>query len=79
MSCSRGLKDNIVVLASDPPFTIHVDDEYDYTTFAFGASSDVVKDFIVTALRPSGENTVTVEAVSYSTATYSGAMSYMTS
>jgi len=79
LSCSRGLKDNIVVLASDPPFTIHVDDEYDYTTFAFGASSDVVKDFIVTALRPSGENTVTVEAVSYSTATYSGAMSYMTS
>jgi hypothetical protein len=36
-----------------------------------------VRDFIVVATTPSGENTVTVEAVNYAPAIYTGAMTYM--
>ena len=79
LSCSRGMKDNIVVLSANPPFTINVDGTYDFTTFAFGSSSNLVRDFVVTAIRPSSENVVTVEAISYATGSYAGAMSYMLS
>lgn len=77
ITVTRGIHDDKVVLPSSPPFNINVDGDYDYTSFAFGASSAVVRDFIVTAVRPSGESTVTIEAVNYNTAVYSGAMTYM--
>ncbi len=79
LNVTRGAKDNKVVLPSGPPFNINVDNQYDYTTFAFGSASTIVRDFMVTAVRPSGETTVTVEAVNYTAGVYAGAMSYMLS
>lgn len=74
---TRGATDDIVILPSAPPFTINVDNEYDYTSFAFGSSTTLVRDFIVTSARPTGENTVTVEAVNYAPGIFTGAMSYL--
>ena len=79
ITVTRGAKDNKVVLPSAPPFNINVENGYDYTTFAFGSSSTIVRDFMVTAVRPSSETTVTVEAVNYDAGVYAGAMSYMLS
>jgi hypothetical protein len=77
INVTRGSRDNLVVLPSSPPVTINVDNENDYTSFAFGPSTNIVQDFIVISTVPTGENTVTVEAVNYATGVYTGAMSYM--
>lgn len=73
----RGGFDNIVVLPAAPPFNINVDNDYDYTLFAFGSSTTLVRDFIVTSTRPTGENIVTVEAVNYAPSIFTGTMSFM--
>jgi len=77
ITVTRGTADNKVVLPSSPPTTINVDNDSDFTSFAFGSSSTLVRDFIVTTTTPTGDNTVTVEAVNYSPDIYTGAMSYM--
>jgi len=77
ITVTRGSGDHKVVLPSSPPFTIHADDEYDYTSFAFGSSTSLVRDFIVTSVTPSSDTTVTVEAVNYVPDIYTGAMSFL--
>jgi hypothetical protein len=77
ITVTRGTQDNKVVLPSSPPVTINVDNDYEYTSFAFGPSTTIVQDFIVVSAIPTGENTVTVEAVNYAPAIYTGALSYM--
>mgnify|MGYP001809972390 CR=1 FL=1 len=77
ITVTRGSRDNLVVLPSAPPVTVNVDNENDYTSFAFGSASNLVQDFIVISTVPTGENTVSVEAVNYATGIYTGAMSYM--
>jgi hypothetical protein len=77
ITVSRGTRDNKVVLPSSPPTTINYDNDNEYTSFAFGSSTTLVRDFVVVATRPTGENTVTVEAVNYDAAIFTGAMSYM--
>jgi hypothetical protein len=77
ITVTRGVQNHDIVLPSSPGITINVDNDYDYTSFAFGSSTSLVRDFIVVATTPSGENTVTVEAVNYAPAIYTGAMTYM--
>jgi len=77
-SVIRGTADYKAVATGTLP-TIHVDDEYDYNRFAFGSSTTLVRDFIVTTVSPQGENTVTVEAMNYAPSIFTGAMSYMAS
>lgn len=79
ITVTRGSADNKVVLPSAPPFNINVDNDKDYTSFAFGSSTTLVRDFIVATTTPTGENTVTIEAVNYDAGVYAGAMSYMLS
>ena len=77
VTVTRGSQDNIVVLPSSAGTTLYVDADYDYTSFAFGSSSTMVRDFIVTSTMPSGDNTVTVEGMNYNPAIFVNAMSYM--
>ena len=77
ITVTKGAFENIVVLPNAPPFNINVDNDYDYTSFAFGSSTTLVRDFIVTSTRPTGENTVTVEAVNYAPGIFTGTMSFM--
>ena len=77
VTVTRGTQDNIVVLPSSPATTIYVDADYDYTSFAFGDSTTLVRDFVVVSTAPTGDNTVTVEAVNYNASIFSGAMSYL--
>lgn len=77
ITVTRGARDNLVVLPSSAPTTINYDNDSEYTSFAFGSSTTLVRDFIVISTRPTGENTVTVEAVNYAPTIYTGAMSYM--
>lgn len=77
ISVTRGVHSHEVVLPSSPGITINYDNDYDYTSFAFGTSSTLVRDFIVVSTTPSGENTVTVEAVNYAPTIFTGAMTYM--
>ena len=73
----RGTADNKVVMQSPPTVTINVDNDFEYTSFTFGTSTTLVRDFIITATTPTSENTVTVEAVNYDTQIFTGAMSFM--
>jgi hypothetical protein len=79
---TRGTRDNIVVLpvpipGGNPLPTINVDNAYDYTSFAFGSSTTLVRDFVVISTQPNADNTVTVEAMNYDLNLYTGAMTYM--
>jgi hypothetical protein len=77
ITVTRGARDTLVVLPSSAPTTINYDNDSEYTNFAFGASTTLVRDFVVIAARPTGENTVTIEAVNYAPEIFDGAMSYM--
>ena len=77
ITVTRGTRDNLVVLPSSAPTTINYDNDNEYTSFAFGASTTLVRDFVVIAAKPTGENTVTIEAVNYAPTIFDGAMSYM--
>lgn len=79
ITVTRGTADNKVVLPSSPPTTINVDNGFDTTSFAFGSAATLVRDFVVSTVTPTGEGTVTVEAVNYAPDIYTGAMSYMAS
>lgn len=77
ITVTRGTQDNKVVLPEAAPTTINYDNDSEYTSFAFGSSTTLVRDFIVIAARPTGDNTVTVEAVNYAPGIFDGAMSFM--
>ena len=77
ISVTRGTADNEIVLPSAPPTTINYDNDSEFTSFAFGTSTTLVRDFIVVAVTPNGENTVTVEAVNYAPGIFTGAMTFM--
>jgi hypothetical protein len=68
-----------MVLSSSAPTSINYDNDYEYTSFAFGNSLTVVRDFIVTSVKPNNGNTVTIEAVNYVPGIFTGAMAYMSS
>lgn len=72
----RGTADDMAVVTGTLP-AIHVDDDYEYTSFAFGTATGLVRDFIVTSVVPKEENTVSIEAVNYAPDIFTGAMSYM--
>jgi hypothetical protein len=74
---TRGGQANIVVLGSPVNFTAHFDDDYDYTSFAFGQATTMVRDFTVATTRHSGETTVTIEAVNYAPEIFDGAMTFL--
>lgn len=76
VTVTRGARDNQVVLPSLPT-TINYDNDSEYTSFAFGSASTLVRDFVVISTKPNGENTVTVEAVNYAPDIFVGAMSFM--
>jgi hypothetical protein len=77
ITVTRGGFDNKVVLPGAAPTTINYDNDNEYTSFAFGSSTTLVRDFIVISTKPTGENTVTVEAVNYAPDIFTGAMSFM--
>ena len=77
ITVSRGTRDNRVVLPGSPPTTINYDNDFEYTSFTFGSSTTLVRDFVVVATKPTGENTVTVEAVNYDAGIFTGAMSFL--
>jgi hypothetical protein len=79
INVTRGTADNKIVMPSSAPTTINFDNDYEYTSFAFGSSTTLVRDFIVTSTQPTSENTVTVDAVNYAPTIFSGAMTYMSS
>lgn len=74
---TRGSRDNIVLLPSSPPTTVNYDNEYEYTSFAFGDATTLVRDFVVVATKPTGDGTVTVEAVNYAPEIFTGTMSFL--
>jgi hypothetical protein len=74
---TQGATPNIALLAAPLTFAAHVDDAYDYTAFAFGASTTVVQDFMVSTTRHSNDTIVTIEAVNYSPEIFDGAMSFL--
>jgi hypothetical protein len=78
ITVSRGATDHHVVLPSTSPTTINTDNEYEYTSFAFGSATTLVRDFIVVAVKPAEENRVTIEAVNYAPTIFTGAMSFLT-
>jgi hypothetical protein len=78
ITVSRGTRDNKVVLPGAAPTTINYDNDSEYTSFAFGSSTTLVRDFVVVATRPTGENTVTIEAVNYAPDIFTGAMGFLT-
>lgn len=77
ITVTQGAAANMILLPSSAPTTINVDNDYEYTSFAFGSSTTLVRDFIVTAVAPTGESTVTVEAVNYNQDVYLGGMSFL--
>jgi hypothetical protein len=77
ITVTRGGFDNRVVLPGAAPTTINYENDSEYTSFAFGSSTTLVRDFIVISTKPTGENTVTVEAVNYAPDIFTGAMSFM--
>lgn len=77
IAVSRGGSDDKVQLPSAPPFTPNIENAYDFTSFAFGTASSIVRDFIVVAVRPTQDNTVSIEAVKYNPSVFTGAMTYM--
>lgn len=78
ITVTRGTSDNRVVLPYSNPIPIRWDGDYDYTSFAFGSSTTLVRDFVVTSTTPTGEGTVTIDAVNYAPDIFTGAMSFMT-
>ena len=78
ITVTRGAADNKVVLPLAPSITINVDNAYDYNSFAFGSSTTLVRDFIVTTVSPTGDNTVSIEAVNYAPSIFTGGMSFLT-
>lgn len=76
VTVTRGARDNQVVLPSLPT-TINYDNDLEYTSFAFGSATTLVRDFVVISTKPNGENTVSVEAVNYAPDIFTGAMSFL--
>jgi predicted phage tail protein len=74
---TRGGQSNIAVLGSAINFTPHFDDDYDYTSFAFGTATTMVRDFTVATTRHSGDTVVSVEAVNYAPEIFDGAMTFL--
>ena len=74
----RGTADNIMVMQTPPTVTVNYDNDYDYTSFAFGEATTLVRDFIVTGTTPTSNNTVTVDAVNYDPNIFTGTMSFTT-
>lgn len=73
---TRGGADNVVVLPSDPGFVITgANASQEATALAFGVQDAEVTDWTVTKVTPNG-TTVTVEAVNYDPAIYSGAAAF---
>jgi hypothetical protein len=73
----KGAQPNQAWLVTSPTMTMHVDDDYDYTSFAFGQATTMVRDFTVVTTRHSGETTVTIEAVNYAPEIFDGAMTFL--
>jgi hypothetical protein len=74
---TQGAKSNIAVLATPLTFAAHVDDDYDYTAFVFGAATTIVQDFTVATTRHSNDTVVSIEAVNYAPEIFDGAMSFL--
>ena len=77
ISVTRGGYDNKVVLPSAAPTTINFDNDYEYTSFAFGSSTTLVRDFVVVSVRPGEDNKVTIEAVNYAPTIFASTMSFL--
>ena len=67
-----------MVMQTPPTVTVNYDNDYDYTSFAFGEATTLVRDFIVTGTTPTSNNTVTVDAVNYDPNIFTGTMSFTT-
>jgi hypothetical protein len=74
---AQGPQPNQAYFAGPFTFTPHVDDDYDYTSFAFGIGTTQVRDFTVASTRHTGETTVSVEAVNYAPEIFDGAMTFL--
>lgn len=70
---TKGAQDHRMVMATAN--AVNVDNEYEYTSFAFGPADLMVRDFVVTAVKPNGENTVTVDAANYNPSIFNSTMS----
>jgi hypothetical protein len=77
ITVTQGAQPNLMVMASGLNFPVNIDNDYEYTSFAFGEPTTLVRDFIVTTVRPNGENTVSIEAVNYAPNIYVGGMSFL--
>ena len=70
---TKGSQNHRMVMATAN--AVNVDNEYEYTSFAFGPADLMVRDFVVTAVKPNGESTVTVEAANYNPSIFNSTMS----
>jgi len=77
ITVTQGAQPNIMVLPAVLTFPVNIDNDYEYTSFAFGEPTTLVRDFVVTTVRPNGENTVSIEAVNYAPDIYTGGMSFL--
>ena len=74
---TMGSQPNKAVLGDPLNFTPHFDDDYDYTSFAFGKATTMIRDFTVATTRHSGDTTVSIEAVNYAPEIFDGAMTFL--
>ncbi len=61
---------NEIVLQTAAPAWLYVGDEYDNTFFSFGYTESFIKDYIVTSVKPKGNNAVEISAVNYDETVY---------
>lgn len=66
-----------VVLAELPPFALYGTGAQEPTHYAFGNAVELVRDFTVTAMQPSGASQVSLEAIVYDPEAYDGAPPWM--
>jgi hypothetical protein len=77
IAVSRGDSDDEAVLATDPGFSLQPGYTQESTHYSFGASTSVVRDFVVTNLAHQGGVATEVSAMVYDPNIYTGTMPWM--
>jgi len=60
-----------ITLREDAPTWLYVGPDYDNTPFSIGIGNEVVKDYIVTSVKPGQKESVSITAVNYDPSIYS--------
>jgi hypothetical protein len=64
-------------MLTPPPITLQIATDLEYTSYTFGTSGKMLRDFVVNSVKPSGETRVRIEAFVYKTGIYTGGMPFL--